>query len=169
MRPDQQQTNDFMALIKQYERLIHKVCNLYVADNKEDYKDLYQEIVLQTWTAFPKFNHEAKVSTWLYRIALNTAISYKRSTKTKIATVLFDADFIQIADIALSTNEEYLLLWQLIRQLPQLERALILLYLENNSYEEIAVIMGLTVTNVGTRLARIKDKLKKQAQQAQQS
>ena len=165
MKPGEQQTNDFMALIKQYERLIHKVCNLYIVNNPEDYKDLYQEIILQTWLAFPKFQNAAKVSTWLYRIALNTAISYKRSSKTRINEIPFDDSFTQVADITRDSNEEYLLLWGLIRQLPQLEKALILLYLENNSYEEIAAIMGLTVTNIGTRLGRIKGKLKKQAQQ----
>ncbi len=166
MKPGEQLTKDFIALIKQHERLIHKVCNLYVVNNTEDYKDLYQEIVLQTWAAFPKFKGEAKVSTWLYRVALNTAISYKRRG-SRITEIPFDTSFMQVADRTQETNEEYLLLWQLIRQLPQLEKALILLYLENNSYDEIAAIMGLTVTNIGTKLGRIKEKLKKQAQQSQ--
>ena len=164
MTPGEQQTNDFMALIKQHERLIHKVCNLYVVNSDEDYKDLYQEIILQTWSAFPKFKNEAKVSTWLYRVALNTAISFKRNGN-RLSQVPFDPSFMQVPDIGYDGNEEYLLLWQLIRHLPQLEKALILLYLENNSYEEIAAIMGLTITNVGTRLGRVREKLKKQAQQ----
>jgi len=164
MKPGEQQTNDFMELIKQNERLIHKVCNLYIVNNREDYKDLYQEIILQTWIAFPKFQNAAKVSTWLYRIALNTAISYKRSNKTGFTEIPFDDSFMLVADITHDSNDEYLLLWELIRQLPQLEKALVLLYLENNSYEEIAAIMGLTVTNIGTRLGRIKEKLRKQAQ-----
>ncbi|MCW3121390.1 MAG: polymerase, sigma-24 subunit, subfamily [Flavipsychrobacter sp.] len=168
MKPTAQLTHDFTELIKQHERIIHKVCNLYIINNPEDYKDLYQEIILQTWTAFPKFKHDAKVSTWLYRIALNTAISHKRSGSRKISAVPFDADLAQVADGKDSADDEYLLLWQLIRQLPQLEKALILLYLEDNSYEEIAAIMGLTVTNTGTRLGRIKEKLKKQAQTIQQ-
>ena len=168
MKPAAQLTHDFTELIKQHERIIHKVCNLYIINNAEDYKDLYQEIILQTWIAFPKFKNEAKVSTWLYRVALNTAISHKRNGSRKISAVPFDAELIQIADGKDSTDDDYLLLWQLIRQLPQLEKALILLYLEDNSYEEIASIMGLTVTNTGTRLGRIKEKLKKQAQTIQQ-
>jgi len=158
-----------MELIKQNDRLIHKVCNLYAMNNREDYMDLYQEIVLQTWTAFPKFQGTAKVSTWLYRIALNTAITHKRTGNKKIAALPFDESLVQMAEGGQEGNDEYLLLWQLIKQLPQLERALVLLYLENNSYDEIASIMGLSTTNVGTRLGRIKEKLRKQATEAQMS
>jgi RNA polymerase sigma-70 factor (ECF subfamily) len=162
MKPSEQQINDFIEIIKQHERLLHKVCNLYIANSPEDYKDMYQEMVLQAWMAFPRFQHAAKVSTWLYRIALNTAISYRRSNRKRVAVIPFDADFGQVANVP-HENDTYQLLWQLIKQLPQLEKALILLYLEKNSYDEIAAIMGLTVTNVGTRLGRIKEKLKKQA------
>ncbi len=158
----QQQT--FTALIQQHERLIYKVCNVYAID-AEDSKDLFQEIVLQTWQAFPRFNNQSKLSTWLYRIALNTAISHKRKQK-KNASVSTDS----FLDYHIEDKpgdhyaEEYKMLKQLISTLPHLEKAMILLYLEDNSYQEIAEILGISATNVGTKLARIKEKLKKQAQ-----
>lgn len=163
MREKGQQADGFIELIKEYERIIHKVCGLYVKD-QDDYKDLYQEIVLQTWRSYQKFKHEAKVSTWLYRIALNTAISHKRNNRKKLSIIPFDASFIQVADIKPETEDTYNMLQQMIAGLPELDKALILLYLEDNSYDEIAGIMGISSTNVGTRLTRIKEKLKKQVQ-----
>jgi len=162
MHASEQQTNDFIEVIRAYDRLIHKVCHLYL-NNEEGHQDLYQEIILQIWTAFPKFKNEAKISTWLYRIALNTAISYNRKNKKSIQPLPLDTSFIQLAD-SNHDNHDYQLMWQLISKLPHLEKALVLLYLEDNSYEEIAAIMGISITNVGTKLGRIKEKLKKQAQ-----
>jgi len=164
MKPTEKQQHDFTVLIQAHERLIHKVCGLYIINDKESYKDLYQEIILQAWTAWPRFANEAKASTWLYRIALNTAISYKRNTKKKLDMRPFDELQMQVADIQQQDQQAYQTLWRLIQQLPELEKALILLYLEDNSYEEIASIMGLSVSNVGTRLGRIREKLKHQAQ-----
>lgn len=160
MLSNQQQATDFIELLGIHERIIHKVCHLY-ANNAEDYKDLYQEIILQTWLAFPRFRNEAKISTWLYRIALNTSINFTRKNR-KNNSIFKDIPIDYPDETLQNSNEEYNLLWQLISKLPQLDRALILLYLEDNSHNEIAVIMGLSVTNVGTKLGRIKEKLKKQ-------
>jgi len=161
MSRQQEHINEFTTLLLLHEKLIYKVCSIYT-NNAEDSKDLFQEIVLQVWIAYPKFKQQSKVSTWLYRIALNTAISYKR--KSGKVNIIPMPDFLNDHfDVSASDQEEYKILQKLIGELPPLEKALILLYLEDNSYQEIADIMGITVTNVGTRLNRIKDKLKQQA------
>lgn len=162
MQHTQQQTDPFVRLIREQERLIYKVCSIYAPD-AEQRRDLFQEIVLQAWTAYPRFQQASKVSTWLYKVALNTAISHQRKQR-KYSTV-DDSMLEQFADTMPDVyKEEYKILQQLIGSLPKLEKALILLYLEDKSYEEIAEIMGLTITNVGTKLGRIKEKLRKQAQ-----
>ena len=126
---------EFLSVIREYERVIYKVCYLYANPNAP-LNDLYQDVVLNLWKAYPKFRKECKVSTWIYRIALNTCISFYRKEMLKQ-------------------------LYQMINQLGQLDKSIILLYLEDKSYEEIAEITGLTVTNVATKLSRIKDKLKR--------
>jgi len=161
MQVKEQLYKDFLAMVQNHERLIFKICNLYSKD-VEGSKDLFQEIVLQAWTAFPRFNNASKISTWLYRVALNTAINYKRKVD-KHAHTNDTSGLTHVAEATDSGTEEYNLLYQMINDLPPLEKALILLYLEDRSYQEIADIMGMSVTNVGTRLGRIKLKLKGKA------
>ena len=145
-----------MSVIREYERVIYKVCYLYTTPNAT-LSDLYQEVVLNIWKAFPKFRKECKVSTWIYRIALNTCISFIRKEKNipEIVTLT------QEADRSEEDDETQAMLRQLYRMINRLEKSIILLYLEEKSYEEISEITGLTVTNVATKLNRIKDKLKK--------
>ena len=125
-------------MIREYERVIYKVCYLYTTPNAT-LNDLYQDVVLNLWRAYPKFRRECKVSTWIYRIALNTCISFIRK----------------------ETQAMLKQLYRMINRLGPLEKSIILLYLEEKSYEEIAEITGLTVTNVATKISRIKDKLRK--------
>jgi RNA polymerase sigma factor (sigma-70 family) len=164
MHLSSEQTDKFISLIKDQERLIFKVCCMY-AERGEDRKDIFQEIVLQAWSAYPRFKNTAKASTWLYRIALNTAINYQRKNNRLITVSC--ADFLSAAadDISASPafDDEYRLMHQFISGLPALEKALVMLYLDEYSYQEIADIMGLSQTNVGTKLMRIKEKLKSQA------
>ena len=129
---------EFVSVVREYERVIYKVCYLYTTPNAT-LNDLYQEVVLNLWKAFPKFRRECKISTWIYRIALNTC----RTEETD------------------ETQAMLRQLYRMINRLGQLEKSIILLYLEEKSYEEIAEITGLTLTNVATKLSRIKDKLKK--------
>lgn len=151
--------NTFIELIREHERLIYKVCSVY-AVGADDKKDLYQDIVLQAWRSWPKFRAEAKVSTWLYRIALNTAISRKR--KPSVKPHYGENILLNIADPADNAEgEAYKQLYAAIGKLHDLERALILLYLEDKDHKEIAEIMGISVSNVGTRLSRTKEKMKK--------
>ena len=148
-----------MSVIREYERVIYKVCYLYTTPNAT-LSDLYQEVVLNIWKAFPKFRRECYVSTWIYRIALNTCISFLLKDKyfPEIVTLTQEADRSEEDD---ETQAMLRQLYQMINRLGQLEKSIILLYLEEKSYEEISEITGLTVTNVATKLNRIKDKLKK--------
>lgn len=158
MPPDKQLTEAFINIIREHERLIYKVCSLYTS-NTEDKSDLYQEIILQAWKAYPQFKAQAKVSTWLYRVALNTAISTTR--KQKMKHHYEEGILLNFPDPVGGDDEQYKLLHAAISQLPELERALVLLYLEDKTHAEIAEIMGISVSNVGTKLTRIKDKMRK--------
>ena len=151
---------EFVALIKEYERVIYKVCYLYATPNAP-LSDLYQEVVLNLWKAFPKFRRECKVSTWIYRISLNTCISFMRKEKNIpeiVSQTPAEADRSEEWD---ETQAMLRQLYRMINRLGQLEKSIILLYLEEKSYEEISEITGLTVTNVATKLNRIKEKLRK--------
>lgn len=151
---------EFLSVIREYERVIYKVCYLYTTKNAP-LGDLYQEVVLNIWKAYPKFRKECKVSTWIYRIALNTCISFIRKEKhtPELVTLTREADW--MTEDRDPLTEMLRELYRLINHLGQLDKSIILLYLEEKSYEEIGEITGLTVTNVATKLSRIKDKLKK--------
>ena len=139
---------EFLSVIREYERVIYKVCYLYTNPNAP-LNDLYQDVILNLWKAYPKFRRECKMSTWIYRIALNTCISFFRKEKNvpEIVTLTREADWM---------IEEHDPIHEMLRQLYQMINQL-----EDKSYEDIAEITGLTVTNVATKLSRIKDKLKK--------
>lgn len=150
---------EFVTLIQEYERVIYKVCYLYTTPHAT-LNDLYQEVVINLWKAYPKFRNECKISTWIYRIALNTCISFIRKEKNIPEIVTLS----QIADRIEETDETQVMLkrlYSMINRLGQLEKSIVLLYLEDKRYEEIAEITGLTLTNVATKLSRIKDKLRK--------
>ena len=150
---------EFVSIIRENERIIYKVCYLYTTPHAT-LNDLYQDVVLNLWKAYPKFRQECKVSTWIYRIALNTCISFIRKEKNVPELVTLTP----AAGRTEETDETQLMLQQMYRminRLGPLEKSIILLYLENKSYEEIAEITGLTQTNVATRLSRIKEKLRK--------
>ena len=152
---------EFLSVIKEYERVIYKVCYLYTSRNAT-LNDLYQDVVLNLWRAYPKFRGECEISTWIYRIALNTCISFIRKEKNvpEIVTLTpYESEWMteEQDSFQLMLKE----LYYLIGQLGQLDKSIILLYLEEKSYEEISEITGLTVTNVATKLNRIKEKLRK--------
>ncbi len=151
---------EFLSVIRAYERVIYKVCYLY-ANSNAPLNDLYQEVILNLWKAFPKFRKECKISTWIYRIALNTCISFYRKEKNIPEIVSLGRETDLTAEAHDPLNEMLKQLYRMINQLGQLDKSIILLYLEDKSYEEIAEITGLTVTNVATKLSRIKDKLKR--------
>ena len=149
----------FIELIRQNERLIYKVCSVYASD-EFPIADLYQEVVYNLWKSFPKFRHESSLSTWMYRVALNTCITGMRKA-SKRPLRLVNLDLAEHLPEPESMEENIREMYQLIHQLKTLERAIILLWLEEKSYREIADITGLTVNNTAIRLKRIKEKLKK--------
>lgn len=152
----------FLSVIESNKGIIYKIANSYCKD-KEDRNDLVQEIILKLWQAFDEYNDEYKHSTWIYRIALNAAISNYRKEKvrekhlTSIATNFIE--FKGSIDTS-ETEHKYVLLEKFIGQLKELEKALILLFLEEKSYREIAEILGISESNVGTKMGRIKKILK---------
>lgn len=149
----------FEQRIKEHQLLIHKVCSLY-AWEKSDRQDLFQDIVIQLWKAYPKFKGESKFSTWLYRVALNTAITGLRKQKDFIDSYE-PAALPQYEDEAGKTEEEQLkMLYQAIARLNEVERAVIMLYMEERSYEEMEEILGITQGNLRVKMNRIKEKLR---------
>ena len=146
---------DFLDIIQNNSRIIYKVASFY-ADEKSSLDDLYQDVILNLWTAFPNFRKESQTSTWIYRIALNTCVSYYRKNKRQPTCVEINQDF----KLYTEENEAVAELYECVNRLGKLERALILLYLEDRPHKEIAEIMGITATNVSTKINRIKAKLK---------
>ena len=158
----------FITTIDTHKKIIYKIVNSY-CQNKEDRKDLEQEIIIQLWNSFDKYNAEYKYSTWMYRIALNVAISfYRKEKKWLVRNDFYNEDLIySITDE--NENETDLdynikLLQEFINNLNELNKALMLLYLEEKPYDEIAEIIGITKTNVATKISRLKLKLKKEFQ-----
>ena len=152
----------FLRLVEDNKGIIIKVCLSYCRD-KGDREDLAQEIIYQLWKSMHRFNGQYKFSTWMYRVALNTAISFYRKEKRSAPVVPFTGVDMDIEDTSGDGSEadtRLRLLQQFISRMKDLDRALILLYLEEKSYAEIAEIIGISETNVATRLSRIKDKLK---------
>ncbi|HYG38558.1 MAG TPA: sigma-70 family RNA polymerase sigma factor [Cytophagales bacterium] len=153
---------EFVDLINSHSRLLYKICNLY-CDEAEDRKDMFQEIVLQLWKAFPSFRNESSVSTWMYRIGLNTAVSnFRKVSKGVFKTSISDAVF-QVPNPGdfYPESDQIIALHKAISELNTIEKAVVMLYLEEKSYEEIAEILGITKSNVGVKLLRIKGKLEK--------
>lgn len=160
--------DEFLATIDRHKKIIYKVVNSY-CKNKEDRKDLEQEIIIQLWNSFDKYNAEYKYSTWMYRIALNVAISfYRKEKKWLVINDFYNEDSIySIADQNENKTEldhNIKLLQEFINRLNELNKALMLLYLEEKPYDEIAEILGISKTNVATKISRLKLKLKKEFQ-----
>ncbi|PZR41311.1 MAG: RNA polymerase subunit sigma-70 [Azospira oryzae] len=151
---------EFIEMINTHRGIIFKVCRMYDRENR--YRDdLFQEIVLQLWRSFPGFRDEALPSTWMYRVALNTAITHFRKQKRKPEQQSLSAAELRISDPSAGQedNGQAALLNRAIDQLTSIEKALIMLYLEEKNYNEISEIMGITTNHVGVKLNRIKTKL----------
>nr|WP_246223574.1 RNA polymerase sigma factor [Fulvivirga kasyanovii] len=147
---------EFLDQIDQHQNIVHKVCRMYT-DNRDDHEDLFQEILLQLWQAYPRFKGDSKLTTWMYRVALYTAIS-RHKKKQRIVSEGIDSKAYEYYE----NNDPYRYenLRMAIDTLSETDKALVMLYLDEKPYKEIADIMGLTETNVGVRLNRIKKKLK---------
>ena len=155
------QSQLFQQLLEQHKGLLYKVARTYCRD-EADRQDLLQEILLQLWQSFHKYNDQFKISTWLYRIALNVAISfYRKNAGRKLRNTPLDDQAILIQEVDKTDKEaQLLLLEQFIAELRDLDKALMLLYLEERPHAEIAEILGISVSNVATKIGRIKIQLK---------
>ena len=141
--------------------MIYKVCRMY-ANSHDDIQDLYQDIIIQLWKSYPKFRGEAKFSTWLYRIAINTALTNFRKQKRKIQTSDVELQSIQLPyeeDVGLK-EEQHQQMYAAIQQLNDVEKSIVMLYLEEKSYDEMEEILGITNATLRVKMNRIKDKLR---------
>lgn len=152
----------FLSIIETNKGIIYKIANSFCRDI-DDRKDLAQEIILKLWRSFENYNEQYKHTTWIYRISLNVAISFyrKEKSRSKINIPLSESIF-NIAEFETNANAEQktFFLNQFLSELKELDRALMLLYLEERTHKEMAQIIGITETNVATKIGRIKTILK---------
>ncbi len=150
---------EFLRILQDNQGIIHKICQIY-RDSPEDREDLFQEVIFQLWRSYPSFSGGSKISTWLYRVALNTALATFRKSKPNVTSAEYLPD-VQFEHINNEHNERQEQLLAGIRQLSEPDRALIALYLDELSYQQIAGILGISESNVGVKLNRIKARLQK--------
>ena len=150
-----------MTELQDNQNIVHKVCSLYT-NNSDAHNDLFQEITIQLWKAYPKFRGESKFSTWMYRVALNTAITLYRKSKKQVRTQDYDDFIYKIrSDDYDETQEQQLkLMYNALRQLGDIDKALVFLYLEDKDYSEIADTLGISEVNARVKMNRIKKKLR---------
>ena len=157
MISQKQNKRAFSELIKTNQRIIHKITFIY-ADSPVEREDLFQEICLQLWKSYSGFREDSQFSTWMYRVALNTAISTIRKKKNGFAFESIQ-NYSQLPDETADDKEKVKQLYRAISKLNSIDKAIILLWLEEKSYDEIASIMGTSKSNVSVKLVRIKRKL----------
>ncbi|PVH25672.1 MULTISPECIES: RNA polymerase sigma factor [Sphingobacterium] len=159
MNPELEQ--QFVLLLEENQNILHKICKLYAAD-RDAHKDLFQEMVIQLWKAYPTFKGQSKFTTWAYRVSLNTAISLYRVKKRRVETVTWDYAVHNIQYEEYSSEEEDKLsyLYAAVQELNDIEKALVFMYLEDKDYAEIAETLGVSEVNARVRMNRIKTKLK---------
>ena len=155
---------EFVTLVQEHQNLIHKICRLYTNSDAE-HKDLFQEITIQLWKAYPKFRGDAKFSTWMYRVGINTAISLYRKSKSRIQSFSFDDVSYKIPQTETyddTQDQQLKSIYAAIKQFNDIDKAVIFLYLEDKSYKEISEMIGITEVNARVKMNRIKKKLKTQ-------
>jgi RNA polymerase sigma factor (sigma-70 family) len=153
----------FQKLIEEHKRILFKVCNSYCR-NRDDREDLAQEIAIQLWRSFGTFDGRCRFSTWMYRIALNVAISFYRRESTRTRYVLSADERLLDAVEGTGQSGEVTFLYEALEPLEPLNKALLLLYLDGNSYQEIAEVLGISETNVATKISRLKKVLRQEIQ-----
>ena len=154
----------FINLIQENKRIIYKICNSY-CPNKNEQDDLAQEIVYELWKSYKNFDTNYKFTTWMYRVSLNVAISFYRKSKKAVGTIVLDETLLNVEDLGESSVEKennFTLMHGFIAQLKAIDKSIMLLYLDDKSYKEIAGVTGITETNVASRINRIKSILKNQ-------
>ena len=158
---DRELEHSFVEQLEQHENIVHKVCRLYT-NNQDAHNDLFQEITIQLWKAFPKFRGDSKFSTWMYRVGLNTAITLYRKSKRRISTSEIELVQFKIKAEHFDDAEEQQLklLYDAVHQLNDIEKALVFLYLEDKDYREISETLGISEVNARVKMNRVKTKLK---------
>lgn len=148
----------FTKIIKEYRKTIYTVCYFYSKDS-EEVNDLYQEILINLWKGFEKFRGESSLKTWIWRVSLNTCNNQERKKKSSVQTIplSIDIDLYNDDDVQ---SKQIQILYDRINRLDVFDRAIILLWLENMNYQDIADVVGISLSNVTTRLFRIKEQLK---------
>ena len=158
---DKPDKGKFVKLLEKHQNILHKICRIY-ADDSSSHQDLFQEMSIQLYKAYPKFRGEAKFSTWMYRVALNTAITLYRKRKKRVDTSdIENISFkVRAEEYDTTTEENIKLMYKAIKQLNDIDKALVLLYLEEKNYDEIAETLGISQVNVRVKMNRVKKKLK---------
>lgn len=165
MNPQKLETK-FVTLLEENQNIIHKICRLYTQSEAE-HKDLFQEISIQLWKSFDRFEGKSKFSTWMYRVGLNTAITLYRKEKKRIDTYALNDEIsrIEVDQYDPVIDEQLNWLYQKIEKFSEIDKALVLLYLEDKKYYEIADTLGITAVNARVKMNRIKQRLKKMIKQ----
>lgn len=158
--PLKEQKKNFVRSIEQHQALIHRICTVYYAQ-EEDRKDAFQDIIFQLWKAYPNFRGESKISTWIYSVSLRTVLSKIRNEHRQPLQESLSDFYQNVGDAPSYADDEMQLLHYVISRLNPLDKAIVMLYLDEYSYQEISSILNITVTNVSTKINRIKTKLKK--------
>jgi RNA polymerase sigma-70 factor (ECF subfamily) len=153
---------EFVKQLKENQNIIHKICRLYTSD-EDSHNDLFQEITIQLWKAYPNFRGDSKFTTWAYRVGLNTAITLYRKKKKTLDTIEFQSSYhlIKQEDYNFEEEEQLKLLYSAISELNDIEKALVFLYLEDKDYTEISETLGISEVNARVKMNRVKGKLKK--------
>ncbi len=153
--------HQFVTNLERHQNIVHKICRMYTND-KHSHNDLFQEITIQLWKAYPKFRGDAKFSTWMYRVALNTAITLYRKSKRDIKTQDYDEVSFKIKakEYDDETEQQLNLMYKAVKELNDIDKALVFLYLEDQSYREISETLGITEVNARVKMNRIKKALK---------
>ena len=156
---------EFSALIKENQGLIIKISRLYT-NTLEDEEDLFQEIVLQLWRSYDTFKGDSKISTWMYRVALNTAITlFRKKNRSPKTNDIEEYQFRDSADEHYEKQEQISLLYKVIKMLPKVERAIVMMYLDDLPYRDISENLGITEVNARVKMNRLKKTLKELMQQ----
>ena len=153
--------HSFVSQLEDNQNIVHKICRLYTNDS-DAHNDLFQEITIQLWRAFPKFRGDSKFSTWMYRVALNTAITLYRKNKRSVKTQEFENVSFRIAaeDYDDTVEVQLKMMYKAVKDLNDIDKALVFLYLEDKSYREISETLGITEVNARVKMNRIKEKLR---------
>ena len=153
--------HNFVELLQKHQNIVHKICRIYT-DNEHAHKDLFQEISIQLWKAFPKFRGDSKFSTWMYRVGLNTAITlYRKSLRTIKSQPIESVGYkLSHEDYDDTKDQQLKLIYEAVKKLNDIDKGIIFLFLESKNYKEISDTLGISEVNARVRMNRIKTKLK---------